>query len=116
MVRPSTVADGVPRLFDAVIFDVFGTLTEPVTEDDARSVIHAMADALSVDRTSFATAWSATGGRRVRREFSDNRAAIADLCSALRATVTDDRVRTAATLHDKAAARWLLPRSDATSS
>jgi len=50
--------------YDAVIFDLFGTLIETVTPDNYDVMLGELADTLGVDADAFATEWRATVNER----------------------------------------------------
>jgi putative hydrolase of the HAD superfamily len=55
--------------YDAVIFDLFGTLVENFHLADYRALLHAMADLLGGPRVAFDEAWRGSFGARVAGEF-----------------------------------------------
>jgi putative hydrolase of the HAD superfamily len=55
--------------YDAVIFDLFGTLVENFWLEDYRSVLHEMADLLGVPGEEFIEGWSGTFRLRVAGAF-----------------------------------------------
>ena len=61
---------------NAVVFDFFGTMTDPSAEADRRPAFAATADALGVPREAFWEAMSGTFGLRATGRFGDTRATL----------------------------------------
>jgi putative hydrolase of the HAD superfamily len=99
--------------YDAVIFDLFGTLVEPLTHDGAREYQAVMSAALGIAPADFHHYWShvtfeqrSTGGFRTIEEN------IAFLCRELGVPEDDARIRAAANARYAMVARSLAPRAD----
>jgi putative hydrolase of the HAD superfamily len=98
--------------YDAVIFDLFGTLVRTVTPDAYEEMLERLADALGAGRAEFAGSWRETIAER-------ESGTIGDLEGVLRSTAeragaqTNERTRASAkqawldTVRD-----WLVPRAE----
>ena len=76
------------RKYDAVIFDLFGTLIDDLTYpksqmDKYRRVTFEMASALGVATDGFERVWMETGDRRMAGQYSDLGASLEANCREL---------------------------------
>ncbi len=99
--------------YDAVIFDLFGTLVEPLTRDGAKEYQAVMSAALGIAPDTFHHYWShvtfemrATG---VFRTIEEN---IVYMCDALGMPAHEEKVAAAAAARYAMVARSLAPRAD----
>jgi putative hydrolase of the HAD superfamily len=99
--------------YDAVIFDLFGTLIETVTPDNYDIMLGELAGLLGVEAEAFATEWRATVDARESGLFGD----IDDLLSKTSATAghvpSADEIANAKQRWMAIAGEWLTPRDDA---
>ena len=76
------------KTYRAVIFDLFGTLIDDMTNPEANRLVHVqsrneMADALGVDREDFAKEWTDVTTERMAGIFPSTKAAISHVCGRL---------------------------------
>ena len=106
------------RRYDAVIFDLWGTLVDELTHPEANRLVYRRktdetADLLGVDRDEFASAWSATAADRMVGRIPSTAAALRRICGLLGAEPGDDRVRAAAGVRYEYVRGALSPRPGA---
>lgn len=99
----------------AVIFDLFGTLVDSVSNADNERVLAQMAAVLGVAREEFLAGWSEPGLRELRwtgafLTLEDN---LEHLLQARGLPVPREQVEEAVRLRVEASRRWLRPRGDA---
>ena len=100
--------------YDAVIFDLFGTLVEPLTREGARELREQMSAALGIAPEDFTRQWSdATFRKRATGGFPDIEANLRHICRALGVPADDGRIATAAAIRRAFTRRCLAPRADA---
>lgn len=99
-----------PR-FDAVAFDLFGTLIDEWTVELWQRTLAEMADAMGVDADAFAREWRATSEPRLTGGFSSIRANLEAIRDALGATAAD--VDLAVVRRQRIMESMLRPRADA---
>ena len=83
----------------AVVFDFYGTLTDPARENGRRTVIETTAAALGVDAASYWAATSESFDRRCRGEFGDTRSTLKHLARQCGCDVDDRTLDHALTVH-----------------
>lgn len=83
----------------AVVFDFYGTLTDPARESVRRAVIETTAVALGVDATSYWTATSESFDRRCRGELGDTRATLRELARRCGREVDESTLDRAVDIH-----------------
>ncbi len=96
----------------AVLFDLFGTLVDNMTNAQVEQFRHDVADSLKVEREEFKHGWSATFPQRAAGNWSTAEmiAAAADLCSAKYSSAGLER---AVAIRREFMRRWLTPQPDA---
>jgi putative hydrolase of the HAD superfamily len=78
------VADGVTSgPFEAVVFDLFGTLVPEYTKADFYGAVTAAADAVGADRDAFRAEWDRTAVARQTGGFRDLRSNVRAICDTL---------------------------------
>ena len=103
------------RRYDAVVFDLWGTLVDELTHPEANRLVYRQktdetADLLGVDRDEFARAWSATSPDRMIGRIPSTESTLRLICEKLGASPSDDRVRTAAAIRYEYVRDALSPR------
>lgn len=83
----------------AVVFDFYGTLTDPARENRRRTVIETTAAALGVDVASYWAATSESFDRRCRGELGDTRSTLKQLAQQCGRDVDDPTLDHALTVH-----------------
>jgi len=100
--------------YDAVIFDLFGTLVEPLTREGAREHRTRMSAALGIAPEDFTHHWSdATFEMRATGAFPTVEDNLVHICRLLGVPSDDGRVEAAAAVRRELVARGLTPRDDA---
>ena len=103
------------RRYEAVVFDLWGTLVDELTYPEANRLIYRQkvdetADLLGLDRDAFADAWSAGAGERLVGAFSTE-GALLHICRELGAEPDADRLRDAVEVRFDYVREALSPRS-----
>lgn len=88
-----------PTVPYAVVFDFYGTLTDPRNESDRRHVLDTTAVALGVDPVSFRAATSASFDRRCRGLLGDTRATLQQLAERCGRTIDAPTLDRALAVH-----------------
>jgi putative hydrolase of the HAD superfamily len=88
--------------FDAVVFDLYGTLVHEFPAGEFHEAIRAMGEALGLDPEAFEEGWDATAIGRQTGEFLDVEENVRTICLSF-GVVPDDEV-----LADALAIRWAL--------
>lgn len=83
----------------AVVFDFYGTLTDPSRENRRRAVIDSTAAALGVDAMSYWAATSDSFDRRCRGELGDTRATLRELARCCGRAVDEPTLDRAVAIH-----------------
>lgn len=101
--------------YDAVIFDLFGTLVPSVTAESVSSSLREMALAVGAEPKEFRRLWSDNDVRRMRYTGvlmtpADN---VMHICRRLGVSPEADGVRRAAEIREAVTRMWLTPREDA---
>lgn len=101
--------------YDAVIFDLFGTLVPCVTSQGVSSSVREMAMAVGAEPKAFRRLWSDDDIRRMRYTGvlmtpADN---VEHICRRLGVQPEADGVRRAAEIREAVTRMWLTPREDA---
>jgi putative hydrolase of the HAD superfamily len=81
--------------FEAVVFDLFGTLVPEFDRDDFFHAVRSMADILDVDGERFLAAWNASALERQTGVFPTVEANVRSICESLGAVPDDDAVKRA---------------------
>ncbi len=102
-----------PRKYQAVIFDLFGTLVENFTIPEYHKVLANMAAILKVTRDDFSKLWRETFPERVNGGHATHQESIAYICRKLNAPVTEEQIEQAAALRLEYTVKSLKPRADA---
>ena len=101
--------------YDAVVFDLWGTLVDELTHPEAHRLVYHQktdetADLLGVDRGEFAKAWSATGADRLVGRIPSTEATLRHICEQLGAEPDADTVKAAAGIRYEYVRSALSPR------
>ena len=99
--------------YEAVIFDLFGTVTDSYSYKEYQSVLGQMASILSVPVNDYMRLWSATAYKRSIGAINDINANIEYICRELGVPTTDAKVRFAAQIRFDFIAKTIRPRQDA---
>ena len=82
--------------YEAVIFDLFGTLIDNFPWAESNNILGQMASELSVPAKDFTDLWHATFDERMKGIFQDYQACIRHICRQVGVKAPDDKVRLAA--------------------
>ena len=87
--------------YEAVVFDLWGTLVDDLMYPEANRLLYQqkaaeMADLLGVDHDGFAKAWVAGAPQRIVGGFSSTEAALLHACRTLGVEPSQDRIRASA--------------------
>lgn len=99
--------------YEAVFFDLFGTLVKIFSRREYDQVLAQVAGVLMAQKQDFARLWRETFDDRVRGVFPTTQASVAHICRLLGIDVDDEQVAAAAQLRFDYIQRSLAPRSDA---
>ncbi|MCI0497440.1 MAG: HAD family hydrolase [Thermoplasmata archaeon] len=101
-----------PLKYDAVIFDLFGTIIDTFTVEDYDAMLHAMAGHIGLSYDDFKAAWSATFRGRIVGDFQSAEACIVAICASLGHSCPDGGIAGAAAVRNDLTRRMLVPRPD----
>ncbi|MFF5077730.1 HAD family hydrolase [Actinoplanes sp. NPDC000266] len=99
----------------AIVFDFFGTLTDPSAETTRRTAFAATAAALGVPAAAFWTAMSTSFTERATGAHGDTRATLREMARRCGATPTEDQLQAAVRLQHTGAEQARRPRPGALS-
>jgi putative hydrolase of the HAD superfamily len=98
--------------YDAVIFDLFGTLVDNMPHEEFEQALSTMAGILSVPAAGFIHMWDATWPLRSVGKLPGPEAAIRHICNQLGVEPDDEQVQQAARIRFEFSRRSLVPRHD----
>lgn len=84
--------------YDAVIFDLFGTLINNFPWVESNNILRRMASELAVPPDAFVSLWHAAFGERMKGIFKNYQACIEHICRQFGAQVQDDKIGLAASI------------------
>ena len=101
--------------YDAVVFDLWGTLVDELTHPEANRLVYRRktdetADLLGVGHDEFASAWSATSPDRMVGRISSTEATLSQICRQLGSEPGGERIRAAAQIRYEYVRDALSPR------
>ena len=101
--------------YDAVVFDLWGTLVDELTHPNAHRLVYRQktdetAELLGVDRDEFAKAWTATATDRMVGRIRSTEAALQLICEQLGAAPSKDMVKAATQIRNEYVRGALSPR------
>lgn len=99
--------------YQAVIFDLFGTLVNIFSRQEYEKVIGEMASILQVPCDEFYRLWMQTASQRAVGAFPTLEENLKHICVELNIPVTDDRLTSASRARFDYVARSLVPKPDA---
>ena len=113
--RHSHKPEAAVSRYDAVVFDLWGTLVDELTHPEANRLVYRRktdetADLLGVDRDEFARAWSATSPDRMVGRIPSTEGTLSQICRQLGAEPGADRIRAAAQVRYEYVRDALSPR------
>jgi putative hydrolase of the HAD superfamily len=97
--------------YDAVIFDLFGTLIDKFSIKQSYETLRQMADVLSINSDDFIQYWYATFNERGTGVFQSFEANIEYICDKLNIPVKESQVIEAAQIDRAYTVRFMKPRS-----
>ena len=100
-------------VYEAVVFDLFGTLTQTMSWANEERAAAGMADALGLPREVFHQAWVATNVARDLGVYANCAATLAHVCTTLGAVATPVQMAQACAIRFAALREALTPRDDA---
>jgi Predicted hydrolase (HAD superfamily) len=99
--------------FEAVVFDLFGTLVPEFSKSDFFETVRDMARVLGADQDRFDEAWTQTAEARQTGVFSTVEDNVRHICMSLRVDASDAAVAAALDLRLELYRRWFHPRRGA---
>jgi len=99
--------------YQAIIFDLFGTLIDNFPPEEYQRVMAEMADALSVPHQEFARLWVGTFDKKASGYFATTREAIEHVCRTLGAKAGEAQIAAAVEIRFGLTRRSLVPRPGA---
>jgi putative hydrolase of the HAD superfamily len=103
----------VNRRFDAVVFDLYGTLVDEFRHDVFHANVREMAVDLGADPEGFEDAWTDTAMERQTGRHATVADNLRAICAALGVTVVDEALARAMAHRDAMYARYFRPRPGA---
>ena len=102
-----------PRSFDAMVFDLFGTLVHELPRSVFYGVVDAMADAVGVDRGAWRDEWDATAAGRQTGTYRDIESNVREIGDLLGLALDDEAVARALEPRSAMYDEWFRPREGA---
>ena len=99
--------------YQAIVFDLFGTLVDNFSLREHEAVLRQMAAVLSAPSEGFARLWVETFNKRAREAFRSTRDNIEYVCRTLRVRPNDECIKLAVKIRVDFTRRSLRPRDDA---
>jgi putative hydrolase of the HAD superfamily len=99
--------------YEAVIFDLFGTLVPNMSLSEHRAVLTRMAEVLSAPPADFVQLWFDTFNERSTGIFQSPDDNVAYICRTLGVSINETQVKLAARIRFDYSVRSVVPRSDA---
>jgi putative hydrolase of the HAD superfamily len=99
--------------YDAVIFDLFGTLIHTVTPDDYGVMLDEVAEALGVNADAFSTTWRAMVDERESGKLGGIEELLATTATEAGRVASANEIAAAGKRWLEIASGWLTPRDDA---
>ncbi|MHC4984717.1 MAG: HAD family hydrolase [Planctomycetota bacterium] len=101
--------------YDAVFFDLWGTLVPGLQGDDYMNSVRATADALGAEPNAFAELWAGPEVQKLRDSgrFASKREALQWTCERLGLSTSEAQLQHAADIRYDYTKRGLIPRADA---
>lgn len=103
------------RAFEAVVFDLFGTLIENLSHSGYRDVLTRMAIELDACPDDFIKAWSSTINLRMTGQFGSMENNVRCVCEKIGVSTTDAQLSAAAEIRLGYTRQCFVPRDDAIS-
>ncbi len=103
----------INKKYDAVIFDLFGTLVDVFSRQDYENVVALMVAALKAPYDDFYKIWTQTGNQRTTGAFRTMEENLEFICRELKVSVTGTQIEKAKQARFSYVARALTPRKDA---
>ena len=99
--------------YDAIIFDLFGTLVNKVSFQEYKQMLLQIASILSLPYESFSSLWNETSNQRAIGVFKTTEESIRHICKALQVTVDEDKIKKVVQLRLNITRKALKPKVDA---
>lgn len=99
--------------YKAVVFDLFGTLAQNITNQEYDQQTYELGDALGIERNHFFSLWKETAAQREHGVFKGYVESIKYLCSKLNLPVDDEKAGALAEFRHKLVRKALTPWPDA---
>jgi putative hydrolase of the HAD superfamily len=99
--------------YDAVVFDLFGTLIDTFTFDDYHETIAEMADALDASFEPFLAAWIESFRPRIIGDFKSTTENIRHIAGDIGISPTEEQLTAVEELRHRWTREWITPRPDA---
>jgi FMN phosphatase YigB (HAD superfamily) len=99
--------------YDAVIFDLFGTLVDNFAMEEYNSMLAAMADELDAHREDFIRHWVGTYRERASGVFASTEENIRHVTGSMQLQPSEEQIAQARALRWEFTRKWLEPRYDA---
>lgn len=99
--------------YEAVIFDLFGTLVDNMPHEEFERALARMADIVGAPAEGLIRGWSTTWPLRSVGKLPDPASAIRYICNQLGVEPSDEQVQQAAQIRFEFSRRSLIPRHDA---
>ena len=99
--------------YEAVIFDLYGTLIDDLDFEEYHEVLRQMADALSLPYENFLAQWREISPSRALGTYKTVEECLVPICRALEAEVDADQIKTATDIRMDYMRSIFVPRDDA---
>ena len=103
-----------PMKYEAVIFDLFGTLVHAVSSQDYRATLTRMASVLSIDSDAFIQLWADTSGDRIESVMRNCRENFEYVCQQVGSPISDARIGLASKIRLDMIRGEMVPRAQDT--
>jgi putative hydrolase of the HAD superfamily len=99
--------------YEAIVFDLFGTLVHTVSSQQYRTTLTKMASVLSIDTDAFAQLWADTSGDRIEGVMRNCRENFEHVCRRVGSPISDARIELASKIRLDMIRGEMVPRMDA---
>jgi len=99
--------------YEAIIFDLFGTLVHTVSSQEYRTTLTRVASVLSIDSDAFIQSWANTSGDRIVGAMRNCRENFEYVCRQVGTPISDEQIEFASKIRLDMIRREMVPRTDA---
>ena len=96
--------------YQAILFDLFGTLVPSATRKSYRRMVDRIADVLSLPKNEFFEQWMAVNNDRLLGTFGSSEGEVRHVATVFGVQVTDDQITKCISSRRPAMMEWLRPK------